>query len=602
MAAPTWAASLAAGPSRSSRAISEACSVAGTASVAGAVPAVVWPATLHASLMARLDRLAPAAREAAQVGAAIGREFDHALLAAVADRDEATLAAALDQLVGAGLVSRRGVPPEACYLFKHALVQDAAYGTLLRDRRRRLHGRIAHSLEERSPGLAGTAPELIARHLTEAGEAERAIPYWRRAGELAAGRSADMEAVAHLSKGLKLIRTLPAARGLLEEELALCLAIGGPLIATRGYSASDVERTYSRARALCDELGRSAELFPVLRGLWHYHLVRGELRLAHDLSARLVALAEEQGEPICRALARRALGTSLFSLGQFADATAALDEGVAIDDAVAGWDDPAHLLLYTERAGVACRLFSARVLWFLGFPDRALETVEAGLALADRLAHPYSLAFALTWAAVLHTFRREFDAALRRADAAIGLAREHRMPLWRAQATMCRGFALVGHGRCDEGITDLRIGLADWNGIGARFMETQWLGLMAEAHIRVRRFDDALAALDRATETAAATGECYYQAEHYRLRGVVLAQTGKDADAESWLRQAIDTAKGQQAKSLELRAAATLARVWQGHGRRAEAHDLLAPVYGWFTEGFDTLDLREARALLDELR
>jgi predicted ATPase len=411
-----------------------------------------------------------------------------------------------------------------------------------------------------------------------------------------------VEAVAHFSAGLTLIRTLPATQGLLEEELALCLAIGGPLIATRGYAAPDVERTYSRAWALCDQLGRSAELFPVLRGLWHYHLVRGELRLAHDLSARLVARAEEQGEPLRRALARRALGTSLFSLGRFADAAAALDEGIAIDDAVAAWDDPVHLRLYTERAGVACRLFSARTLWFLGFPDRALATVEAGLALADRLAHAYSLAFALTWAAVLHGFRREFAAALRRADAAIDLAREHRMPLWRAQATMCRGFALVGQGLCAEGITDLQTGLADWNGIGARFMETQWLGLLAEAHLRARQFDDALAALDRATETAAATAEGYYQAELYRLRGVVLAQTGADAEAASWLQQAIETAKGQQARSLELRAVATLARVWQGQGRRAEAHDLLAPVHGWFTEGFATADLRDAKALLDELR
>jgi len=339
----------------------------------------------------------------------------------------------------------------------------------------------------------------------------------------------------------------------------------------------------------------------VLRGLWHYHLVRGELRLAHDLSARLVALAEEQGEPLRRALARLALGTSLFSLGRFADATAPLDEGIAIDDAVAAWDDPAHLRLCTERAGVPCRLFSARVLRFLGFPDRALATVEAGLALADRLAHPYSLAFALSWAAMLHAFRREFEAALRRSYAAIGLAREHRIPAWRAQATMSRGFALVGLGRCDEGIADLRTSLADWNGIGARFMETQWLGLTAEAHIRARRFGDALAALDRATATAAATAECYYQAELYRLRGVVLAQTGGDAEAASWLRRAIDTAKGQQARSLELRAATSLARLWADRGERPRARDLLAPVYGWFTEGFDTRDLRDAKTLLEEL-
>jgi predicted ATPase len=374
------------------------------------------------------------------------------------------------------------------------------------------------------------------------------------------------------------------------------------LIATKGYSAPDVKQTYSRAWALCNQLGRSAELFPVLRGLWHYHLVRGELRRAHDLSARLVALAEEQGEPLRRALAQRALGTSLFFLGQLADATAALAEGIAIDDAVAAWEDPTHLLLYTERAGVACRLFLARALWFLGVPDRALETVEAGLALAHRLAHPYSLAFALTWAAVLHVFRREFGAARRRSDTAIGIACEHRMPLWLAQATMCRGFALVGLGQRAEGIAQLRTGLADWNGVGARLMETQWLGLIAEAHVEARRFDDARTALDRATEIAAATGECYYQAELYRLRGVVLAQTGEEAEAASWLQRSIDIARDQQARSLELRAATSLARLWAEQGRRIEAGDLLASVYGWFTEGFDTLDLKEAEALLEELR
>ena len=552
------------------------------------------------SLMARLDRLA-LVKEVAQTGAVIGREFSHELLAAVAPMSANLLGDALEQLVQSELVFRRAAPPAVIYGFKHALVQDAAYQSLLMSRRQQLHARIAEALERGSPDVGETGPEVLARHLTNAGLAERAIPYWRYAGELAAGRSANVEAIAHLSKGLELIGTLPDAPARLAEELALCLAIGGPLIATRGYSAPEVERIYSRAWALCDQLGRSAELFPVLRGLWHYHLVRGELRQAHDLSARLVALAEEQGAPLRRALARRALGTSLLYLGQFTEATAVLDEGIAIDDAVAAWEDPTPLLLYTERAGVACRLFSARALWFLGFPDRALDRVEAGLTLARRLGHPYSLAFALTWVAALHAFRREFDAARTHAETAMGIAREHRLPLWLAQATMCRGFALVGLSRREEGIDELRTGLTDWTGIGARLMGAQWLGFIAEAHVQTRQFDDALSALDRATEVAAATGECHYQAELYRLRGVVLAQTGEEIEAALWLQRAIDTAGSQQAKSLELRAATRLAGLWRNQGKLAAARDLLAPIYGWFTEGFDTPDLIEARALLETL-
>ena len=497
---------------------------------------------------------------------------------------------------------RRGAPPEATYTFKHALVQDAAYQSLLKSRAPAAacpHRRGAGTSTSRRP--ARLQPEVLAQHFTAAGLAARAIRYWRRAGEQAAGRSANAEAIAHLSRGLDLIAALPNAAEHADEELALRMAIGGPLIATQGHAAPEVERTYSRAWVLCEQLRRSAELFPVLRGLWNYHMVRGELRRAYDLSARLVALAEEQRMPVCRALARRARGTTLVLLGRFADAEAALKEGIAIDDAVADWEDPAHLLLYTERAGVVCRLHSAWTLWFLGFPDRALGNVEAGLALGRRLPHVHSLAFALIWAALLHNLRREFAEARGRAEAAIQMAGEHRLPQWLAFANISRSFALVGLGQRSEGVAQLQTGLADWHETGARVLDTQWLGFSAEACAQAGRFDDALAALDRATETVTATGECYYQAELHRLRGAVLAETGDLAEAASWLQQAIDTARSQQAKSLELRAATSLARLWRDQGRRAQAHDLLAPVYGWFTEGFDTADVKDAKTLLDEL-
>ncbi|MGH6918219.1 MAG: ATP-binding protein, partial [Geminicoccaceae bacterium] len=558
------------------------------------------PASLHDSLMARLDRI-PEVKEAAQTAACIGREFDYALLAEIADEPEPALATALDQLTAAELIFRRGTPPEARYTFKHALVQDAAYQSLLKSKRQQLHARIAQALERQLPDGGEAEPEVLAQHLTDASLPERAIPYWRRAGELAAGRSANLEAIAHLSKGLELVGTLPATPEGLDEELALRLAIGGPLIATKGIATPEVERTYRRASALCEQLGRSAELFPVLRGLWNCYFVRGELQRAHDLAVRLVALAEEQGAPLRRALARRALGTSLFYFGRFADAASELNQGIAIDDAVAAWEDPAHLLLYTERAGVMCRLYLAWALWFQGYPDRALKTMEAGLALSQRLSHAYSLAFAQNYAALLHSFRREFAAAHRRAEATVDLAREHRLPQWLAQTSICRGFALVGLGQPEQGIAELRAGLAAWQATGSRVLGTQWLGHLAEAHLQTGQLDDALTALDRAAETAAATGESHYQAELERLRGLLHAATGEDAEGAAWLQRAVDTARSQHARSLELRAATSLARLWAKQGERQKAHDLLAPIYAWFTEGFDTADLKDAKALLDNL-
>jgi class 3 adenylate cyclase/predicted ATPase len=568
--------------------------------LSGPLPPLAIPTTLHDSLMARLDRLAPV-KEVAQIGAVIGREFSHELLAAVAPMTGNQLGDALEQLVNSELVFRRGAPPDATYSFKHALVQDTAYQSLLKSKRQQLHARIAETLEERSSDVRETAPEVLARHLTDAGLAERAIPYWRRAGELAAGRSANVEAIAHLGKGLELIGRLPDAPERAAEEFALRMAIGGPLIATRGYAVPEVERSYSRAWALCEQVGRSAELFPVLRGLWNCYFVRGEFQRAHDLAERLVALAEEQGAPLRRALARRALGTTLFALGRFADAVRELDEGIAMDDA-AGEDHRAHLLLYTERAGVVCRLYSGWALWFQGFPDRALERVDAGLTLGRGLEHANSLAFALNFAALVHTFRGEFDAARRRSDATIDLAGEHPLPQWLAEANICRGFALVGLGQQAEGTAQLCAGLAGWNATGCHLFDTQWLGFIAQAHLWGSRFDDALAALDRAAETAAATGERLYQAELERLRGVLLAEVGEPGQAASWLQRAIDTARSQQAKSLELRAATSLARLWADRGKQAEARDLLAPVYDWFTEGFETRDLQDARALLAALR
>jgi predicted ATPase len=456
-------------------------------------------------------------------------------------------------------------------------------------------------LEQQFPDIGQTQPEVLALHLTEAGLTRRAIPYWRRAGELAAGRSAHSEAIAHLSKGLELVATLPSGAEQLEEELTLRLAIGGSLMATKSYAAPETEQTYKRAWALCDQLDRAAELFAVLRGLWNCYLVRAQYQRAHEFAEQLVELAEGQGAPVPRALARRAQGTTLFFLGRFANAKASLDGGIAIDDAVAAWEDPAHLLLYPERAGVVCRLYSAWALWYLGFPDSALQNVEAGLALAERLTDASGLTRALIWAAALHNLRREFDAAHRRAKAAIEIARKHRMMPWFGHASVCWGFALSGLGHRTKGVAEIQTGMAARHVTGARMLNTQWLGFLAGAYLQAGQLDNALAALDQAAETVAATDESHYQAELYRLKGAVLAATGDKAEAPKWFHHAIDTAQSQQARSFELRAATSLALLWRDQGKRGQARGLLAPVYGWFTEGFDTADLKDAKALLDEL-
>jgi predicted ATPase len=324
---------------------------------------------------------------------------------------------------------------------------------------------------------------------------------------------------------------------------------------------------------------------------------------AHDLAEQLVALADMEGDALRRALSRRASGTSLFYLGQFVEARRHLDEGIEIDDAAAaaGRGSP-RLFLYGESAGVMCRLYSAWDLWFLGFPDRAVERVEAGLALARQLSHAHVLAFALSFAALIYLFRRDYGAALRPAEEAIKLATDHGFTQWRAMGTMCRGRARAGLGQHVDGIAEVCTGLADWERIGTRLATTQWLGLAADTYSKAGQVSEALVALERATETAAFTAEQYYEAELDRLRAELLLVLSDQAGAEEQLHKAVAVAQEQSAKSFELRATTSLARLWRDQGKRQQAHDLLAPVYGWFTEGFDTLDLKEAKALLEELK
>jgi class 3 adenylate cyclase/predicted ATPase len=564
-------------------------------------PARAVPASLHASLMARLDRIGTTAKEIAQIGAAIGREFSYELLVLVAHKNEEAVKRSLGRLSDAGLVFSRGAPPQATFLFKHALVQDAAYGTLLRGPRRSLHAQIATAMEGHFPEIVETRPELLAHHFAEAKMVERAIRYWLRGGERASERSANIEAIAHLSNGLKLVETLSDTPQRVETEFALQMAIGGPLTATKGYAAPEVERTYLRARELCERLGRSSELFPVLRGLWNCYFTRGELLRAGDLAEQLAVLAQEQGRSLQRALAHRSLGSTRFFLGRFSEAREQLDQAISFDEAAASGNRRAYISLYADSPGVIGRLHLSCIQWLLGFPERAVATLEAGLALSEALATPSFHALALTFSAIVRQWRQEFQAARRQAEAAITVAREHGLSARLAIGTICRGVALAHLGQHEEGIAEVHAGFACWHGTGARLYDPMWHCFTAEAHAAAGQFDAAFDALDRASETAAATAQLFYQAELHRLKGAYYAARGERIEAEVWLKDGIKFARSQAAKSLELRAATGLARLWRAQGKCTEAHDLLAPVYGWFTEGFNTRDLQEAKALLDKL-
>lgn len=569
--------------------------------LSGPLPPLAIPATLHDSLLARLDRLAPV-KEVAQIGAVVGRAFSYDLLAKVSLQPEAQLRASLEELVRSELVFRRGTPPEATYSFKQALVQDAAYESLLKSRRHQLHARIAAVLEECFPETIANEPEVLAHHLSQAGLHANAVKYWRQAGEIAVRRYANVEAIAHFSKALEALQTQPDGQARSEQELALQVALAVPLVAAKGHSGIEVERAYSRARALCEELGKLNELFPILRGLWNCYLARGQLERAHDLAVRISERAEAHEGPLQRALAHRARGSTLFFLGRFAEALDEADQAIAIDDALESADNEStRLFLYGERPGIISRLYAGWALWFLGFPDRAVARFDAALALAENLGHPYTLAFALSFAASMRNNRRDFAAAREYADAALRIAAKHDLPVWLGESSVAKGYAEARLGAHAEGIAQLRSGISSLQRIGDWHHRSHWLGLLAAACLEAGEGRDALAALDEAREAVAATQERYYAPELERLRGELLAREGQFDEAAAWFRKALDAAADMRAKSLELRAAMSLARLWSERGSRAAAYDLIAPTFSWFTEGLDTPDLRDARALMDQL-
>ena len=567
---------------------------------ASAGSAVRIPVTLQDSLMARLDQLG-AAKSTAQLGATIGREFPAALLQAVTPLDEDIVRQDLKQLVDAELLYQRGVGATAMYQFKHALIQDAAYASLLRKTRQHYHQHIAQVLEAQFPEVAETQPELLARHYTEAGLNEPAVDYWQRAGQRAIEHSAHVEAIGHFTRGLEVLRRLPETPVRAQQELSLQLALGAPLIATKGYAAPEVEHVYSRARELCQQLGETPEVFRALWGLRTVHYLRSELRMAMEYGRELLHIAQRQQDVGFLVEAHRSLGTTLCNLGDILAARTHLGQALALYDSQ---QHRSHVFLYGQDPGMACLSYDATALWLLGHSQQALQRSQVALTLAENISHPYSLAFALNMVARLHQFRREAPMTLERVETSITLSTEQGFAQFLSLGMILRGWALVTQKQEEESITLIRQGMAAFQATGAELFQTYSLALLAEAYMLTGQAEDGLRALREALVLVDKNDERFYEAEIHRLKGELLLALSPDhqAEAETCFYQALAVARRQQAKSLELRAAISLTRLWQRQGKRVEARKLLAPIYGWFTEGFDTADLQDAKALLEALR
>jgi predicted ATPase len=543
----------------------------------GPLPPLAIPTTLHDSLMARLDRLA-AVKGLAQLGATLGREFSYELLQAVSPWDEDTVHRGLLQLVAAEFLYQQGLPPHATYRFKHALIQDAAYQSLLRSMRQQYHQRIAQVLEARFPEVCETQPELVAQHYMVAGCTEQAVVYWQRASQQASDRSAHLEAISPCTTGIELLTTLPETPERTQQALTLHIALGTSLLMTKGQAAPEVEHAYTLARALCQQVDETPELVPVLFGLWRYYLTRPQFHTARELGETLLRLAQRAHDPALTVIAHYALGVTWFWQGALPAARQHVEEAIA---RYTPDQRRAPVFRMGLDPGVSCRTYAAVTLWLLGYPAQALAHLHEALTLAHVLSHPYSLAWARCVAAFIYQFRGDVPAVYEHAEAAVALATAQGFPLWAAQGTSLRGWALAMQGQGAEGIAQVHQGIAAYRATGAALTAPYLCTVLADVSAHLDHPEDGLQALAEAHTLVEQQEERWWEAEVARLRGVLLLrQPGTpQAEAETWLQRALDTARRQEAKSLELRAAMSLARLWQHEGKHAEAYELLTPVY-----------------------
>ena len=557
----------------------------------GPVTALAIPTSLQESLLARLDRLAPTS-DVAQIAAALGRQFSHELISAVAAMPRQQLDDALAQLVNAELIFRRGTPPDAEYTFKHALVQDTAYGTLLRSRRQQIHARIAATLEDQFPDVVVAQPALLARHCAEAGLAETAVVFWLKAGEQALARSATTEAAAQLRKGLDALDGLPDGPGRRQQELDLQLALGHALIATKGHSAPEVGESFARARVLAEQIDRPEYVWRVFLGQWTFRRNRGEYRLALALAEQVEKIGEARNDVAAQWVGRWASGYTRLFLGDFVAARALLER-------CHGLADPARGLLSASLHAIMLASL-AMTLAYLGYIDQARSRLNEALSEARRLRVASTLAEVLASALTVEGIAGSPEYQ-RHAEELLALSTEHGLPVFLAWATVARGMSLTALGQGQEGLSLITRGIAGLRATGAVAGTSGALVLLARAYAMVGQPADGLNCLAEAVQIMETTDDRVREAPLHRVRGDLLNATGEPSAAERSYQQALAVAKLQSAKPFELQASISLARLWCKQDRRGEARDLLAPIYGWFTEGFDTLYLKEAKALLDEL-
>ncbi len=560
-----------------------------------ALPPFAIPTSLHDSLMARLDRLA-SVRLVAQIGAAIGREFSYELLRAVSHLSERELEAALVRLVASELVFQRGAPPEAVYTFKHALVQDAAHGSLLRSSRQQLHAQIADALETHFPELMESQPELFARHYTEAGLVERSVEYWGRAGRRSAARSAMAEAVAQLQKGLDQLALLPDSRQRQQQELEFWSALGAAFRFAKGQATPEMGHAFARARTLWEQLGSPSQFLHIPYGQSLHHTFLGECGLAQRLDEDLLRLSRERGNSAGIVLGHDCSGRDLLIAGDFASSRSHFEEVLALYDPISH-GSLLHQTGSDPRA--VSQGYLGIALFCLGFPEQALA--RSNTAIAEALAHPPTLTVSLAQSARLLSLTGDNAALDERATQLIAVATEQGFPLYRVLGTIYRGWVKVNTGDLPAGISLLRSGSNAYRATGAQTRICYHAALLARACEIEGQVEEALDHLDDALQLAEAIGERWFMAEVYRNKGELMIGQGDRGAAEEFYRKALEIAEKQEAKLWKLRAATSLARLYCDRGHRSEAHDLLAPVYAWFTEGFDTLDLRGAKALLDDL-
>ncbi|OLB69098.1 MAG: hypothetical protein AUI16_29825 [Alphaproteobacteria bacterium 13_2_20CM_2_64_7] len=566
--------------------------VAATSSLSVAVPA-----SLHASLMARLDRLG-SAKEIAQIGAVIGREFSHFLLAAVMRKAEGELETELERLITAGLLFRQGVLPHATYLFKHALVQDAAYGTLLRSSRQQLHGQIASTLEEEFPEIVEVQPELLARHCTEAGLDEQAIKYWRTAGEKAVRRASNREAIGHFRRALALNEKQAPDVGR-SPELAILSQLGPALMSVHGWTAPEVGVAFERAEHLARELESSIDLAPPLAGLWLFHTARGQFSRADEITKELFDVAHTLHDSDVLLQAHHCAWPIRWFRGALTDAKAHTDAGMGLYDEVR---HARHRFLYLGHDPAVCALSIKSVLqWLLGHPTQGVRSERDAIDLARRLQHVPSLAHALWFVCQAQVARRDAVAVVNTANELLTLSEEHGLPQTRAVALAYLGWAIGQTEDVSRGIRRLEEGLAMYNRLGVRSNLCLTICLLAETYFMAEQYEKGMEQANLAIATSSEIGDRWCLPRIHTIRARLL-QTFRQVDAaEASLQLAVDIAAAQSAKGAQLQAVNSLARLWREQGKPQQARELLAPVYSWFTEGFDTRDLKEAKALLDEL-